>query len=244
MFKNFKNEYTGWLVFIGAVVLLLEILFFNRGLIFSLFIAGGMVYLGRNKRGKKSGKLLFYGGIFFLAVSVLNMMTFKFLLLAILLHFFIQYLNSKRQPNKISLDLKEPTIPPQKESLIKTNPMFGNVLIGQQKTPASVYDWNDVNIQTGIGDTVIDLSYTMLPKGETVIFIRSLIGNVKILVPYDIEVGVHHSCFAGSTTIFENHEDKIFNQAYQFKTSGYDEAEQKVKIFTSIIVGNIEVSRI
>ncbi|WP_251554222.1 cell wall-active antibiotics response protein LiaF [Neobacillus muris] len=244
MFKNFKNEYTGWLVFIGAVVLLLEILFFNRGLIFSLFISGGMIYLGRKKRGKKSGKLLFYGGIAFLAICVFNMMTFKFLLLAILLHFFIQYLNSKRQPNKIALNITEPGMAAQKEMLIKITPLFENNFIGQQKTPAGVYDWNDINIQTGIGDNVIDLSYTMLPKGETVIFIRSLVGNLKILVPYEIEVNVHHSCIAGSTTIFENHEDKIFNQVYQFKTSGYETAEQKVKIFTSVLVGNLEVSRI
>lgn len=46
MFKNVKNDYLGWLMLVGVVILLLEILFFNSGLIFSLFIAGGMVYLG------------------------------------------------------------------------------------------------------------------------------------------------------------------------------------------------------
>ena len=115
---------------------------------------------------------------------------------------------------------------------------------GSKKTPQGVYEWEDINIQTGIGDTVIDLSYTMLPKGETVIFIRNIIGNMQILVPYEIEVSIHHSCMAGSTHIFDHHEPKVFNQVIHLKTPGYETAEQKVKIFTSLVVGNLEVSRI
>ncbi len=244
MFKNYKNDYVEWLVIFGVAILLLEILFFNKGLIFSLFVASGMIYLGRKKQGKKTGKWLFFGGIIFLAISVLNMMTFRFVLLAILLHFFIQFLNSKRQPQKISLDISEPDETNQPESLIQTKPLFENIFLGQQKTPPKVYEWNDVNIQAGIGDTIIDLSYTMLPKGETVIFIRNLIGNIQILVPYDIEVTVNHSAVIGKTTVFENQNNKTFNQVFQVKTPGYEGAEQKVKIFTSLIVGNIEVSRI
>ncbi|AZU60867.1 cell wall-active antibiotics response protein LiaF [Neobacillus mesonae] len=244
MFKNYKNDYAGWLVVFGVVILLLEILFFNHGLIFSLFVAGGMIYLGRKRRGRTSGKWLFYGGIFFLAISVFNMMTFKFLLLAILLHFFIQFLNTKKQPNKIKLELTEPEKTETPEMLIRTDTLFDNMFLGQQKTPQGVYEWNDVNIQTGIGDTIIDLSYTMLPKGESVILIRNLIGNIQIFIPYDVEVTVNHSSVIGKTKVFENQNSKMFNQVFQVKTPGYEGAEQKVKIITSLIVGNIEVSRI
>jgi lia operon protein LiaF len=244
MFKHKKNDYLGWLVFIGVVILLLEILFFNKGLIFSLFIASVFIYLGRRKAGRKKGKILTIAGIVIFVISVFNMMTFRFLLLAILLHFFIQYLQSKKNPKKMSLDIQTPETSTQEETVIKVEPLFENLLVGQQKTPTGVYEWKDVNIQTGIGDTVIDLSYTMLPKGETVIFIRNLIGNIHIHVPYEIEVSINHSCVVGSTTVFGNHEPKIFNQVFQLKTPGYEESEQKVKIFTSLIVGNLEVSRI
>jgi lia operon protein LiaF len=244
MLKNAKNDYTGWLVIIGVVVLLLEILFFNSGLIFSLFFSGGLIYIGRRKTGKKSGKVFFLAGIIFLLISVFSMMTFKFLLLAILLHFIIQYSNSKKNPNKITLDIKESEQVQQEETLVKTKPLFENIFFGQQKTPSSVYEWNDINIQSGIGDTIIDLSYTVLPKGETIIFIRNVIGNIQIQVPYEIEVSVHHSSVIGSTTVFENHQSQVFNQAFHLKTPDYDQAEQKVKIFTSLLVGNLEVSRI
>lgn len=245
MLKNAKSDYTGWLVIIGVVVLLLEILFFNSGLIFSLLFSGGLIYLGRKKAGRKSGKFLFIGGIVFLVISVFSMMTFRFLLLAILLHLIIEYYQTRKNPNKISLNIKEAANQvQQEETIIKSKPLFENILFGQQKTPVGVYEWNDINIQSGIGDTIIDLSYTVLPKGETVIFIRNIFGNIQIQVPYEIEVSVHHSCIVGSTTVFENHQSQVFNQAFQLKTAGYDQAEQKVKIFTSMLVGNLEVSRI
>ncbi|MBT2697290.1 cell wall-active antibiotics response protein [Bacillus sp. ISL-40] len=244
MFKNTKNDYIGWLVIIGAIILVMEILFFNSGLIFSLFISGGMIYLGRKRAGKKKGKILFIGGIIFLVLSLLNMMTFKFLLVAILLHFFIQFLNAKKKPKKISPEITEIEPTSHEETVIKSEPLFENIVLGQQKTPPGAYEWNDVNIQAGIGDTIIDLSFTMLPKGETVIFIRNLIGNIQILVPYDIDVSVQHSCIMGSTTVFEHHDSKLFNRVLHLKTAGYETAEHKVKIFTSLMVGNLEVSRI
>ncbi len=244
MLNNTKNDYIGWLVLIGAVILLLEILFFNKGLIFSLLISGGLIYLGRKRSGKKFRKLLFFAGIIIFVISILNMMTFKFLLLAILLHFFIQLLNSKKQPAKIAPEMIKAEQKPQEETLIASKPLFENLFFGQQKTPYGVYEWNDVNIQAGIGDTIVDLSFTVLPKGETVIFIRNLIGNIQILVPYEMEVSVHHSSIAGTTTVFGSREAKNFNHSFQLKTAGYDQADQKVKIFTSLIVGNLEVSRI
>ncbi|MBV7506341.1 cell wall-active antibiotics response protein [Bacillus sp. sid0103] len=244
MFKNTKNDYLGWMFMIGAIILVMEILFFNSGLIFSLIISGGMIFLGRKRAGKKLGKILFIGGIIFFVLSIAHMMTFKFLLLAVLLHFFIQFINTKKHPKKILPEINKAEETSQQETLIKTEPLFENIVLGQQKTPLGAYKWNDVNIQAGIGDTIIDLSFTMLPKGETVIFIRNLIGNIQILVPYDIEVSLHHSCIVGSTTVFDHHDSKLFNRVVHLKTPGYETAEHKVKIFTSLVVGNIEVSRI
>jgi lia operon protein LiaF len=244
MFKNTKNNYTEWLVIIGVVVLLLEVLFFSSGLVFSLIISCGLIYLGRKRTGKKFAKFLFIAGIISLIIQVFSMMTFKFLLLAILLHFIIQYSNSKKNPTKMTLDIIESEQAKREETLIKTKPLFENIFLGQQKTPSSVYEWNDINIQSGIGDTIIDLSYTVLPKGETIIFVRNIIGNIQIQIPYEIEVSVQHSCIIGSTTVFENHQAQVFNQAFHLKTADYDKAEQKVKIFTSLLVGNLEVSRL
>jgi lia operon protein LiaF len=244
MLKNMKNDYIGWIIFIGGIILLLEILFFNRGLIFALIFSSVMIYSGRKRKGKKKGKVLSWVGIFFFGASIFNMITFKFLLAAVLIHFFIRFAASKKQPKKISPILSEPKKLFDEETVVQVKPLMENIIFGQQKTPAAVYEWNDINIQAGVGDTMIDLSYTVFPKGETVIFIRNVIGNIHILVPYEIEVSIHHSVLAGSTTIFDFQDSKIFNKVYHLKTIEYEKAEQKIKIFTSLIVGNLEVSRI
>ncbi|NLM38398.1 MAG: cell wall-active antibiotics response protein, partial [Firmicutes bacterium] len=111
----------------------------------------------------------------------------------------------------------------------------------EQKTPNDVYEWNDINIQRGIGDTTIDLSYTVLPQGETVIFIRGFIGNLQVLIPYDVEVEISHSAVIGRSKIFHIEEDKLWNQSVHYQTEEYDQAAQKVKIFTSVILGDLEV---
>ncbi|KAF0820693.1 MULTISPECIES: cell wall-active antibiotics response protein LiaF [unclassified Cytobacillus] len=239
-----KRDYMNWIIILGIVFLFIEIAFFNSGMVFSLLVPIGMVYIGRKWMPKSSGKWLFWLGLIILLINILGMMTLKFFLLAILVHLLIQFGQSKKDPKRIHPDLKEPAVNLQKDTVIKKNPLFSNIFVGQQKTPEQVYEWNDINIQTGIGDTVIDLSYTVIPKGETVIFIRNFIGNVQVLVPYDVEVSVSHSAIAGKARIFEYEESKMFNQHLHLQTPGFDQSGQRVKIFTSFAAGDLEVKRV
>ncbi|WP_409273621.1 cell wall-active antibiotics response protein LiaF [Neobacillus sp. SCS-31] len=243
MDRKMTGDYMGWLIFGGGIILLLEIAFFNSGLVFSIFLAVALIYIGRKKSPSKFGKFLFWVGVAILIASLMSMITLKLVLIGMLVLVFIQFMQSKKAHKRIAPSI-EVTNPGGSGHIVRTKPLFENILFGQQKTPDHVYDWNDINIQAGVGDTTIDLSYTVFPKGETVIFIRNFIGNVQILVPYEMEVSINHSVMAGSTTIFGLEEEKVFNQVYQVKTADYDESIQKVKIFTSLVVGNLEVSRI
>lgn len=244
MIGKIKGDYFSWLFLISILLLLLEILFFNKGLIFSILVAAGMIYIGRNRLNRKSGKMIFWMGILFLTVSILGMITFRFLVLAIFIYLLIQLAQTKKQPNVVMPTIKEPSPEPVGEEIITREPMFKNVIFGDQKTPEHTYEWEDINIQTWVGDTVIDLSYTVLPKGETVIFIRNLIGKVQVLVPYDIEVSVQHSVMVGNVDILHFHGSKMFNQNLHVQTADYEKEEQKIKIVTSVMVGDIEVRRI
>lgn len=173
------------------------------------------------------------------------MMTFRLFLVAILIYFIIQFAQSKRKPEWIRPIIKDPSDPILSEGpIIKKETLLENKLFGTQKTPEHVYEWDDINIQSGIGDTVIDLSYTVMPKGDTVIFLKNFIGNIQILVPYDLEVSVNHSVLAGSTAIFDYHESRLFNQRLHYQTADFEKAEQRIKIFTSLIIGDIEVKRV
>lgn len=246
MFNKNNNDYFSWLLLISIMLIMLEVLFFNKGLIFSLLVAAGMVYYGRKRIQRRGGKLLFWVGIIFFSLSVIGMITFRFLLLAIFIYLLIQFAQSKKNPKVVKPILTEPIQPtnPSGDNLCIREAFFKNTMFGEQKSPEHTYEWNDINIQTGVGDTVIDLSYTVLPEGETVIFIRNVIGNIKILIPYDLEVSVNHSVMVGSINILTFHGEKLFNQNIQVQTPNYDTQEQKIKIFTSLIVGDIEVRRI
>ncbi|NHM31521.1 cell wall-active antibiotics response protein LiaF [Neobacillus terrae] len=244
MLNKLKNDYPSWIVIAGILLLFLEVFFFNSGLIFSLLISGFMIYLGMKRAPKRKGKLLFWGGIIITGISVFNMITFKFFLAAILIHFFIQYFQTKKNPKIVVPEILSKDNYSSDEPILRSKPLFENIFFGQQKTPQHAYEWNDINIQAGVGDTIVDFSYTVLPKGETVVFIRNLIGNIKILVPYETEVSIHHSVIAGSTSIFGIQENKTFNQVYQIQTPGFEKAEQKIKIMTLMAAGNLEVTRI
>jgi len=188
-------------------------------------------------------KLVFWFGCISLVVTVLNMMTIKFLLLAVLIYLIVQFLQTKKNPNMIKPTIEQKGESTQ-ETLIKRQPLFKNTFFGRQKSPEYVYEWDDVNIQCGIGDSIVDLSYTVLPQGESVIFIRNIIGNVHIYVPYEVEVKVCHSAIYGSSTVFENIDYKSYNRNLLYQTDQYDHAEQKIKIITSMVVGDLEVKRV
>lgn len=236
-----KSDLLGWAVLVGMMLLLLEITFFNSGLIFSLLVATGMIFLGRKRQHKSYGKVLFWLGILFLTLSILNMAAVKFFLVLFLGLIVYQFAKSKRHPPIITPIVREGT---SNERLLTKTPLLKNIFIGEQRTPEHVYEWNDINIQTGIGDTIIDLSYTVLPKGETVIFIRGLVGRVTVHVPYDVEVSVNHSALLGVADILQQEETRVWNQRLQLQSDDYDSADQKVKIFTSILVGDLEVKRV
>lgn len=193
---------------------------------------------------RSSGKILFWFGWISLAFTILSMMTIKFLLLAILIYLVIQFFQAKKNPAYIKPTIEESVVELKKEPVIRRKPLFHNLLSGSQKAPEYVYEWNDVNIQCGIGDSIIDLSYAVLPKGESIIFIRNFIGNVQVFVPYEVEVSVSHSVIVGATTIFENHDPKTYNQNLIYQTENYDTVEQKIKIITSMVVGDLEVKRV
>lgn len=228
-----------YLFLFGILVFAIEILFLNSGLLISLLFSTGFMYFGRKYQHTFLGKVFFVIGGVSVFFTVINMTTFKYAILAAIAYLIMKVARSKEQPERI-----EPLIEEAEEPLQTIKPWFSNKIFGSQKTPNHSYTWEDVNIQTGIGDTIIDLSNTVLPKGEAIIFVRNIIGNVQILVPYEVEISIQHSAILGTTHILGNDDEKRFNQSIRYQTEKYTQVQQKVKINTSILVGKLEVKRI
>jgi len=245
LFQQLKDNYAKWVIGIGGFLLLLELFVFNPGLIFSLLVSVGMIYFAKKSLKGLMGKILFWLGLLILIVSILNMITVKFLLFSVLVYFFIQLIHNKKNTTVIEPVIKDKIMNSEEEaSYIKKKPLFTNALLNRNSTPNHVYEWDDINIQCGVNDTKIDLSYTVLPEGETVITIRNIIGNVKLFIPYDMEVNINHSLLFGSYRILGETEENAFNKNISIKTSEYHQANTRVKILTSFVLGSLEVKRV
>jgi lia operon protein LiaF len=244
MLRNIKTDYLNWIIIAGILLLLLEVLFFNGGLIVTFLLSIGCIYLGKKWKPRFSGKAFFWIGWIWLIVTVLNMITFRYFLCAVFVYLAVQFFQSQKQPKQIKPIMMEASSKSSTEPFIKREKIFENKFFTSQMSPEHVYEWNDVNIQVGVGNTVIDLSDTVLPKGEAIISIRSFIGNVQILVPYEVEVHVNHSVMAGTVAIFQDEEQRIVNETIVYESAEYAQAEQKIKLITSVITGKLEVKRV
>ncbi len=236
-----KEDYRSWIAVVGIAVLLIEVVFFNPGIIFSTLISGLFVYFGSQRYARTFGKILFWFGLISISLAVITSNTFKFLLIAIIIFAVYQFMKSKKEPQVINPKIIDES---PEETILKRKPFFTNSFFGRKETPDHVYEWTDINFQIGIGDTVIDLTNTVLPNGESVISIRNIVGNVKIIVPYELDVTVLHSAVIGETKVFHFTEPRAFNQTISYQTENYQQAVQKLKIVTSMVYGDIEVKRI
>lgn len=247
MLRNIKSDYLNWIILIGILLLLLEILFFNGGLIVTFLLSIGCIYLGRRWKPRFIGKCLYGLGWIWLVMTVFNMMTFRYFLCVLLIYAVIQFFQTQKVPKKVKPIVLEPTDSPDEDGRspkISRRKIFKNTFFENQKSPDAAYEWNDVNIQVGIGNTVIDLSDTVLPNEEAIISIRSLIGNVQVFIPYEVEVHIHHSALVGDVTIFQDVKQKIVNETLMYETPQYRQGEQRVKLITSALSGKLEVKRI
>ncbi|WP_083207902.1 cell wall-active antibiotics response protein LiaF [Fictibacillus arsenicus] len=238
-----KNDFISWMLLIACVMVLLEATINGEGIVFTLIICAALMYFGRKRMPKRSGKVMFWAGVVIAIITILSMYTFKLILVALVVYIVVQFYQSKQNPFVIKPQVND-EVTHSSEDLYKKESLLKNIAFGTQQTPDHVYEWNDINIQCGAGDTIIDLSETLLPSGESVIFIRGLIGNITIFVPYEIEVAVKHSVFAGNTVIFDYQDSKMFNQAVSYRTKNYNESDKKVKVMTSLFAGSLEVKRV
>lgn len=116
-----------------------------------------------------------------------------------------------------------------------------NKWLGEDTNTAdSIYSWEDINFSKIVGNTIIDLGNTILPKEQNIILIRKGIGNTKILIPEGIAVSIDVSMLMGKVTI-KQEELTLKNETFKWQTDKYSENERKIKIVSNVLVGEFEV---
>ncbi|MFD3446189.1 cell wall-active antibiotics response protein LiaF [Microbacteriaceae bacterium 4G12] len=234
-----KTELTGILAIIFGIGILIDIIahrFEPVALVFSI----GMIIFGRNlrKKGKKvQSNILLVGGFFILIINLFSSAAFQLLFVSILFYIGYQLWLSKQEPTTVQIETKESE---GTKPVICSQPFLKNMFIGNHRIMNHIYQLDDINIWYGVGDVHIDFTMAMIPEGETVIIIHGLIGNVRLYVPYDIEVSVNHSVLVGNISML-GHEEKGFNKNVILRTEQYADSSRRIKIISSLLIGDMEV---
>lgn len=241
MFKRLKTETFNWIVVVGVILLIFEIIFHFGGAIIPAVFSALFAYIGWKNFRHLWGKVLFWIFLVFFVFSILNLWAVRFLIVVTIILWLKDYTESKKSKD---LDPILPSNVISNDKLVKITPLFKNTLFDDVQTEDTVYQWRDVNIHGAFGDRLIDLSNTVLPDDTAVISIRHLIGNIEIYVPYEVEVSIHHSSVFGRAYIFNEEDMNLVNKSLLYQTENYDTTYPRVKIITSLFSGDIEVKRI
>ena len=117
---------------------------------------------------------------------------------------------------------------------------IGDIHLGQD-----YWELKPMNISHFIGDTVLDLTKAHVAYGETKINISSFIGDVKVYVPDDYEIGVQvvSNAFIGDVKILGQKEGGMFTNI-NIKSPRFVEADKKIKLIVSTFIGDVRVTKV
>lgn len=238
-----------WKFFLTVEALLVVWFFYQltTNLFVALLAISGVIVLVTTSQSKKENKVPSYlVGVFLLAFAVLSTSAFWVIVLFTFLFIgikdngaFMNNVNEKlfkkapwNEKNIIVVETAEQTV---KNGKRKKQDWLGHQTIGQ-----SIFEWDDINLLVLMGDTIVDLGNTFLPKSESYIVIRKGFGKTRILVPSGIGIMIEHSTIKGKI-LFEAEELSLVNESVKIYSKDYDNHTRKLKIITSVGVGDLEV---
>lgn len=102
------------------------------------------------------------------------------------------------------------------------------------------YTFQDIHDTSVIGDTTINLAQTILPDTQSVIVLHKGFGDIRILVPLEVGVSLSTHTLYGNV-FFENEDYQLKNAKLTMFSNNYSIATKKIKIVTTVYIGNVEV---
>ncbi|WP_020616016.1 cell wall-active antibiotics response protein LiaF [Paenibacillus daejeonensis] len=117
--------------------------------------------------------------------------------------------------------------------------------IGDIHMGKDYWELKPMNISHFIGDTTLDLTKAQIPYGETRLTISAFIGDVKVFLPNDYEVGIDvvSSAFIGDAKILERKESGFFLNT-RVESKSYEECDKKIRLVVSTFIGDVKVTKV
>lgn len=117
--------------------------------------------------------------------------------------------------------------------------------IGDIHMGKDYWELKPMNISHFIGDTTLDLTKAQIPYGETRLTISAFIGDVKVFLPNDYEVGIDvvSTAFIGDAKILERKESGFFLNT-RVESKSYAECDKKIRLVVSTFIGDVKVTKV
>lgn len=235
-----------WFLLIESLLLIVAL----YQLIHNLFILGlfaigcWLIFLSRDQQ-KRKRRMPLVIGIFLTAFALMSLAGFWYMLIGAVVFLYLNYgrvfskmdsFNFQQAPwNEKEIVVVETT-----DSLPKNAKRFKRNWLGNERIGNTIYEWDDINFSIFMGDTIIDLGNTILPKNESYIVIRKGFGKTRILVPNGIGIMIEHSAVKGKIT-FEEQQYILENESVKLYSKHYEDQARTLKIITNVLVGDLEV---
>ncbi|MBD8499817.1 cell wall-active antibiotics response protein LiaF [Paenibacillus arenosi] len=128
----------------------------------------------------------------------------------------------------------------KKKGRIEKSCFIGDIHLGHD-----YWELRPANVSNFVGDTIIDLTKAQVPYGKTIINVSSFIGDVKVYVPNDMDLGVFVSShsFLGDMKVFDQ-KYSGFMRDLEAKTPFFHESSKKVLIEVNSFIGDVKVIRV
>ena len=115
-------------------------------------------------------------------------------------------------------------------------------ILGDIRLGGPGWQAQDNDIFALIGDVDVDLRQSVIPDGETKIHIRTLIGDVDVIVPTDVAVLAGASVAVGDVRVLDQRREGVFLDVSR-STPDYATATRKVHVEVDMIIGDAMIMR-
>lgn len=102
------------------------------------------------------------------------------------------------------------------------------------------FSWKNFQYYSVYGDSLIDLTNTIVPRKTNVIGIHKVVGNIKIIVPTGTGVSLHVNSYR-TTLRWQGKQYALQNEKFILENEDYQENPRKIHLIITQGWGNIEV---
>ncbi|MFD1017769.1 cell wall-active antibiotics response protein LiaF [Thalassobacillus hwangdonensis] len=118
-----------------------------------------------------------------------------------------------------------------------------HMAIGDHLYTAENWRVEPMDFWNAVGDYKFDFTKAFIPEEDTPISVRGWVGDVKVLVPENLEFRVEANVKAGDINILGQRADGL-NRKVVYETTGYQTARRRLTMSVDLKAGDVRVDKV